>query len=236
MFAFTQTGMMGSMDTQALIYIIEDDATLREGLCNLLRLQGHNPTSCTDFEHAASEAIEQSPDLVVLDLKLPGTDGHAICRAIRERSSVPIVVLTSSDVEFDEVMALQLGANDYITKPYRPAVLLARIDAILRRSNAAANLVEHGGVTLDLTSGTVSTQQSSIDLTRNEQRILAMLMGNPGAIVTRHELLCELWESDAFVDDNTLTVNVNRVRRKLASIGVPESFLETKRGQGYVVQ
>ncbi len=236
MFEFKPTGMMDAMDTQANIYIVEDDATLAEGLSNLLRLQGYNPTSCSNFANAANEALEQAPDLVVLDLKLPGTSGHAICRTIRERSSVPIVVLTSSDVEFDEVMALQLGANDYVTKPYRPAVLLARINAILRRSNAKSNLIEHAGVTLDLTSGTVATQERSVELTRNEQRILAMLMENPGAIVTRHELLCELWESDAFVDDNTLTVNVNRVRRKLASIGVPESFLETKRGQGYAIQ
>lgn len=219
------------------IFMIEDDSALREELAHLLELAGFTPIGITErFEEAPQKALEANVDCVVVDLKLPNTDGHAICRAIREKSDVPIIVLTSSESEFDEVMAMNLGADDYIVKPYRPAVLLAHIQALLRRKAPGTSiLMSHKGVQLDLGAGVVSFDGKSAELTRNEQRILQILMKNPGTVVPRSEIMCALWESDSFIDDNTLTVNVNRLRKTLSSLGVPDEFLVTRRGLGYSV-
>lgn len=222
----------------ARIHIIEDDATLRDELARLLELNGYEVEACTDFAHAAQEAIALASDCIILDLGLPGADGRSICRDIRRRSDVPIIVLTAVNDEFTEVMSLNLGAHDYITKPYRPAVLLARIESTIKRhagAEADASVISHKGVTVDLNTSTVSFEGSSAELTRNEQRILALLMHNAGTIISRQEIMCDLWESDAFIDDNTLTVNINRLRKTLASVGVPESFLQTRRSLGYVI-
>lgn len=218
------------------ICIVEDDALLCQELAHLLELNGYQASICRDFPQAAPWIAGQNPDLAIVDLKVPGNDGLSICRDLRRLSSVPVLVLTSSDSEFDEVMSMNLGADDYLTKPYRPAVLLAHVQALLRRSAAMpSRVISHRGLTLDLASGQAQYQGRSVELSRNEQRILDVLMSNPGVIVTRQELMCELWDTDAFVDDNTLTVNVNRVRKALASLGVPDDFLTTKRGQGYLV-
>ena len=218
------------------VCIVEDDAVLRQELAHLLELNGYESIVCNDFARAATWIVEQRPDLAIVDLKIPGGDGHSICRDLRRQAQVPILVLTSSDSEFDEVMSMNLGADDYLTKPYRPAVLLAHVQALLRRShNAPSRVVSYNGVTLDLASGCAEFRGKSVELSRNEQRILDVLMSNPGTIVTRQELMCELWDTDSFIDDNTLTVNVNRVRKALASLGVPDDFVITKRGQGYLV-
>ena len=221
----------------ALIYIVEDDIALRDELAHLLELQGYECALCDDFSCAADDIVRRAPDCVLLDLKLPGTDGHAICRDLRSRSEVPIIMLTSSDSEFDEVMGMNLGADDYVVKPYRPAVLLARIASALRRSAPTkdATRIECKGVTLDLAAGTVSYAGATAELTRNELKILHILMRNHGSVLTRQEIMCDLWESDAFIDDNTLTVNVNRLRKTLSGIGVPDDFLVTRRGLGYTV-
>lgn len=219
------------------VYIVEDDETLAAELGRLLALAGFEPVQCASFPTAATDALTASPDCVVLDLNLPGADGLQVCRDIRAESSVPIIVLTSSESEFDEVMAMNLGADDYVVKPYRPAVLIARIQAHVRR-NAAASAspqAEHRGVRLDIGTGEVSFEGKSAQLTRNEQRILQLLMDAAGSVVSRQEIMCDLWESDAFVDDNTLTVNVNRLRKALTGLGVPEDFLQTRRGVGYMV-
>ena len=219
------------------IYIIEDDVALRTELAHLLELSGFEPLTCSVFSDAATLAVQADPDCVVLDLKLPGTDGHTICRDIRSRSDVPIIMLTSSDSEFDEIMGMNLGADDYVTKPYSPGVLIAHIQSLLRRSSKSHGdlKLERKGVVLDVGAGTVSFGGRSAELTRNELKILHLLMRNPGIVITRTEIMCDLWESDAFVDDNTLTVNVNRLRKTLAALGVPDDFLVTRRGQGYMV-
>lgn len=221
----------------ARIFVVEDDATLRDELASLLELQGHRALTGTDFDRIADEVLESDPDCVLLDLKLPGGGGHAVCRDLRRASDVPIIMLTSSDSEFDEVMSMNLGADDYVTKPYNPAVLLARLQSVLRRSQRSepASRLSHKGVVLDVARGRVEYGQRAVDLTRNELRILHLLMANHDAIISRQELMMELWQSDAFIDDNTLTVNINRLRKSLASIGVPEGFLVTRRGQGYLV-
>ncbi len=219
------------------IGIVEDDPVLCVELCRILELQGYTAVSCEDFLSATQWLLASNFDCVILDLSLAGSDGLSICRQLREKSQVPVMILTSSDSEFDEVMGMNLGADDYMTKPYRPAVLLAHIQALLRRPNLenGGSKVTYKGVTLDLLKGLLFYEGKQAELTRNEQKILDILLSNPGQIITRHELMCELWDTDSFIDDNTLTVNINRVRKVLSSLGVPEGFLQTKRGQGYVV-
>lgn len=221
----------------ARIFVVEDDASLRDELMRLLELQGYVPSTSIAFGRIVDDILAAVPDCVILDLKLPGTGGHAICRDLRRASQVPIIMLTSSDSEFDEVMSMNLGADDYVTKPYNPAVLLARIQSVLRRSQRCEPpmRIAHRGVVLDVARARVECDGRTVDLTRNELKILHMLMANHDAIISRQELMCELWQSDAFIDDNTLTVNINRLRKSLASIGVPDDFLVTRRGQGYVV-
>lgn len=219
------------------IYVIEDDEAIRGELLRLLEREGYETGACEDFSRASELALAAGPDLVLLDLTLPGTDGQLVCRELRGASSVPIIVLTSRTTEADEVVAMTLGADDFVPKPYSPRVLLARIAALLRRSggSAARSVLEHNGVTLDLSRSLASSASGSVELTKNEVRILALLMRRAGTIVSREDLMRELWDSEAFVDDNTLTVNVNRLRGALAKMGV-EGFLVTHRGQGYSVQ
>lgn len=216
------------------VFIIEDDSSLRRELVNVLELDNHKAQLCTDFVQGAQEVLAARPDVVILDLQLPGANGLNICRAIRASSNVPILVLTSSDAEFDEVMSLKLGADDYLTKPYRPAVLLAHVARLLERANGAdASRIEYAGVALDVARATVRYAGNDTALSRNETCILAELIRAHGAIVSRQELMLALWQTDDFVDDNTLTVNVNRLRHALQRVGAPSDVLKTHRGLGY---
>ncbi|MEY8562587.1 response regulator transcription factor [Eggerthellaceae bacterium 3-80] len=220
------------------ICIIEDDIALRTELANILELSDMTAdVSVSDFSQAAAQVIASQPDCVILDLKLPQTDGHKICRDIRAHTSVPIIMLTSSENEFDEVLSMNIGADDYVTKPYRPAVLLARIHAALRRSaqTHSDTILCYKDVELNVSQATVSYHGKSAQLTRNEQRILQLLMRQPETVIPRSEIMCALWESDAFIDDNTLTVNINRLRKTLSSLGVADDFLVTRRGLGYSI-
>lgn len=218
------------------LFLIEDDDSLRRELTQLLTLNDYEVESCEDFTDAARIALETHPDCVLLDLSLPGTSGHVICREIRAQSTVPIMVITSSESEFDEVLSMNIGADDYIVKPYSPAVLLAHIASILRRSMSTESpVLVHKEVKLDIGAASVSYHGKTSELTRNELKILAKLMREPGCVITRQEIMCSLWDSDEFIDDNTLTVNINRLRKKLEALGVPKEFLVTRRGQGYSV-
>lgn len=218
------------------IYVIEDDEAIRRELGELLARNGYEVACCDDFSRAASLALAAVPDLVLLDLTLPATDGQLVCREIRSTSQAPIIVLTSRTTEADEVVAMTLGADDFVAKPYSSQVLLAHVSALLRRAGAAAagQVLERGGVMLDLARSQAQANGRTVELTKNELRILALLMRRAGTIVSREDLMRELWASDAFVDDNTLTVNINRLRGTLAKIGVRD-FLVTHRGQGYSV-
>ena len=220
----------------ALIYLIEDDPSIRKELARLLDLEGFSTLSCEDFAGAARSALAAQPDCILLDLSLPQADGHQICREVRTASQVPIIVLTSSADEFDEVMALGLGANDYVTKPYRPATLIARIKAQLRSSQTALpRALEYRGLVLDESTGTASYLGKHVQLTRNEQGILGQLMRHAGKTLSRQQLMVALWESDSFIDDNTLSVNVNRLRKELKDLGLPHDLISTKRGIGYML-
>ena len=219
------------------IFIVEDDLVLRDELGKLLSSYGYKCSETDDFENIIEIIIEKEPDLVLLDINLPYFDGYHICRELRKKSDVPIIIMTSRNTEMDELMGINLGADDFVTKPFNKQILLARISSILKRSqkrNNNSNEIKYRGITLFPMKSEVSYNGKTIELTKNELKILSVLINNSDRIVSRDELMDELWQSDEFVDDNTLTVNVNRLRHDLESIGVND-FINTKRGQGYVV-
>lgn len=221
----------------ARIFVVEDDTAIRNEVIEVLERQGFEVTYCLTFERVAEDVEQAAPDLVLLDLTLPGTDGQLICRELRQRSEVPIVVLTSRVTEVDEVMSMTMGADDFISKPYSARVLVARIQALLRRAQGGADagrVLEHNGLALDLSRSVATAGERQVELTKNEMRILALLMSRAGTIVSREAIMRDLWDSDAFVDDNTLTVNINRLRGTLEKIGVT-GYLTTHRGRGYSV-
>ena len=222
--------------TVANIFIVEDDILLREELVHLLTSYGHKCIYTDDFQHIVPKILEAHCDLVLLDIQLPYYDGYYICREVRAKSNVPIIVVTSRNTDMDELISMNLGADDFITKPYHTQVLLAHINAVLKRTMHATPLqvLSHKEVMLSLGSGIVSYKDKQVELTKNEQRILTLLMRHKGSIVSRDEIMNELWQSDEFIDDNTLTVNVNRLRKRLEELGVYD-YLITKRGQGYMV-
>ena len=219
-----------------LIYIVEDDEPIRHELAQVLERNGYRTAACETFDTVVDDIVAAAPDLVLLDLTLPGTDGQFICRELRERSDTPIIVLTSRVTEIDEVMSMTMGADDFVSKPYSSRVLVARIQALLRRTSAAPerNVISHNGVELDLARSVASANGAHVELTKNEMRILALLIKHAGTIVSREAIMRDLWDSDAFVDDNTLTVNINRLRGTLEKIGVT-GYLSTHRGRGYSV-
>ena len=220
------------------ILVVEDDHQIQQELVLLLQRNGFEAQALTSFESVPQQIIAAHPDLVLLDLNLPGIDGQQICREVRQFSNVPIIVVTSRNTDLDELMVLSLGADDFIAKPYNTQILLMHITSVLRRANSdvtTGTKLSHAGVTLDSASCKVSANQKSVELTKNELRILSLLMQNAGTVVSRQRIQEELWQSDEFVDDNTLTVNISHLRNTLASIGV-EDFVMTRRGLGYVIE
>ena len=215
----------------ALIYIVEDDEPIRRELVDILARAGFEIEACESFEHVSRDILAAAPDLVLLDLTLPVKDGQHICHEVRRESEVPII-------EIDEVMAMTLGADDFVPKPYSARVLVARINALLRRTAASGerSTLVHKGLELDLARSMVTNTATgdSTELTKNELRILSLLLSRAGKIVSRSAIMQDLWDSDAFVDDNTLTVNINRLRTTLEKIGI-KGYLTTHRGQGYSV-
>ena len=220
------------------ILVVEDDHQIQQELVLLLQRNGFEARALTSFEYVPQQIIAAHPDLVLLDLNLPGIDGQQICREVRQLSNVPIIVVTSRNTDLDELMVLSLGADDFIAKPYNTQILLMHITSVLRRANSdvtTGTKLSHAGVTLDSSSCKVSANQKSVELTKNELRILSLLMQNAGTVVSRQRIQEELWQSDEFVDDNTLTVNISHLRNTLASIGI-EDFVMTRRGLGYVIE
>lgn len=215
------------------IMVIEDDQTLREELSSLLKNEGYQPRIVTEFETILEQVRAACPDLILLDLGLPGRDGLTLCAQMRKVA--PIIVVTSRTSTLDELQALNLGSDDYVTKPYNISVLLARIKAVLRRNggeSAESDTVEVAGLRLSLTKGTVTATGQTIELARNELKILAHLMARAGEIVSRADLIEALWDSRIYIDDNTLSVNVTRLRGKLDGLGMPD-VIKTRRGMGY---
>ncbi len=216
------------------IMIVEDDQAIREELALLLENEGYAPIVGEDFSTILEQASRECPDLVLLDVGLPGRDGFSLCANLRKSVKAPVIFVTSRSSSLDEVRALSLGGDDYITKPYSIPVLLARIKAVLRRSGATdgTDVLEAAGLCLSLTKGTVSASGQTAELTRNELQILACLMAHAGQIVSRADLIETLWDNQIYIDDNTLSVNMTRLRTKLAEIGLPDA-IKTRRGMGY---
>ncbi|MCI9220394.1 MAG: response regulator transcription factor [Lachnospiraceae bacterium] len=221
------------------ILLIEDDSLIREELKTLLSNQGYQVSGVTDFRDVPRQVREASPDLILLDISLPGQDGYQVCTAVRSFSAVPILFLTGRDTAMDELQALTLGGDDYVSKPYNIPVLLARIGALLRRGAAAAAAagtrscpMEHRGVRLDTVTGTLTKDGKSVELTKTELKIMYLLFLHPGEIVPRADIIEYLWDNEIHTDDNTLSVNVMRLREKLRALG-ENDFIQTRRGMGY---
>ena len=219
------------------IMIVEDDITIRDELKNLLNRYGYEVSIIDDFSNAVNHIVESNCDLILLDVNLPVFDGYHICREVRKNLDTPIIIVTSRDNEIDELMSMNLGADDFITKPYNTQILLARISSILKRTykkNDSSEILKYKDLILDLSNGSVSYNNKSCELTKNELKILAHLIKNQNSIVSRDILMEILWNSDIFVDDNTLSVNVTRLRKKLDDIGIKDA-IETRRGLGYIM-
>lgn len=220
------------------IIVVEDTESIREELKIFLTRYGYEVVAPTSFENIILDIENANANLVLLDINLPVFDGYYICREIRKKSDMPIIVVTSRDSEVDELMSMNLGADDFITKPYNTQILLARISSILKRTYGKAveqDIVTYENLKLNLASGTMSIGNKSIEITKNEIKILSHLIKNKGKIVSRESLMEFLWNSDFFVDDNTLSVNVTRLRKKLEEIGM-KNPIETRRGLGYIMQ
>lgn len=216
------------------IMIIEDDAAIREELTLLLKNEGYRPLPVEDFTDIAGQVIQSRPELILLDIGLPERDGFSLCASLRRSADVPIIFVTSRDSSLDEIQALSLGGDDYITKPYNIPVLMARIKAILRRNGKTSEteIIEAKGLRLNLAKGTVSAGTKTVILTRNELQILSCLMNRLGDIVSRTDLIEALWDNQIYIDDNTLSVNMTRLRSKLEELGLPD-LIKTRRGMGY---
>lgn len=217
------------------ILIIEDDTEIRQDIADFLQNSLYRVTLLTQFDHIASQAQDIQPDLILLDLNLPGRSGFDVCTQIRRSSQVPIIFVTGRTDSSDEVEALLKGGDDYITKPFHPSVLLAHITAVLKRAGKGSEAaLEHKGLELDLARGCVRFQGRSAELTRNELRILSCLFRHKGSIVSRTELIEYLWDDCLFIDDNSLSVHITRIRGKLEELGASD-FIRTKRGMGYSI-
>lgn len=220
------------------ILIVEDDEKLRNELAIFLNNNGYHAQALNSFEHTISDILESNADLVLLDINLPGADGEYICREVRKQSTLPIIMVTSRDNELDELLSLNYGADQYVTKPYNIQILLAKIGSLLRRTSMSGEINEKMDAkdfVLNLSKGTIEKDKQSIELTKNEFKILKFFVQNREKILSREEIMECLWESESFIDDNTLTVNINRLRNKMGELGLKE-LLETKRGQGYILK
>ena len=219
------------------IIIVEDDEIIREELQSFLGRYGYEVVAPRELENIVEFILKENSDLVLLDINLPIYDGYYICREIRKKSEVPIIIVTSRDSDMDELMSMNLGADDFVTKPYNTQILLARIAALLKRSNnktTSNNILNYKNFQLNLSNAKITCDNKEAELTKNEVKILSYLMNHQGQIVSRDLLMEYLWSTDYFVDDSTLTVNITRLRKKLEEIGI-ENVIETRRGLGYIM-
>ena len=219
------------------IMIVDDNEQLQNEIGNLLIANRYSILKPTDFNKISQTVKDSSPDLILLDINLPNNDGFKICTEIRSFSNIPIIFITSRNTNIDELMSITLGGDDFITKPYNTQILLARINALLKRAypnNSNMDVIEYNGLTLNILSSTIEYNQKNIELTKNELKILYYLLINKGKILSRVDIMEYLWDSSMFVNDNTLTVNITRIRNKIEEIGLKD-FIKTKRGQGYII-
>ena len=218
------------------IAVVEDDKVLRLALESLLKENGYETFCLERFDNVAEEILCADPDLVLLDILLPGANGQEILRNLRQKSQVPVIMVTSREGDMDQILAMSYGADDYITKPYNPTLLLLKIEALFKRIQPGTpqEEVEYKGILLNLLRSTMTYQGKERVLSKNEFSILYYLIKNQGRIVSRDELMDYLWDCNDFIDDNTLTVNINRLRKKLEEAGI-QGAIQTRRGQGYLL-
>ncbi len=218
------------------ILIIEDDISLSEELKKLLCRNGYGGDYLSDFNDPVGDILKANPDMVLLDINLPNLDGQNLLKELRKFSDVPVIMVTSQNTEMDEVLCLSFGADDFIAKPYNPSILLLHIEAVFKRIGKSdkSDILTYNNLSLDMGRGVMKVDEETVELTKNEMGILGYLLKNQGKIISRDELMNYLWDSEQFVDDNTLTVNINRVRKKLEECGLSH-VIQTKRGQGYLI-
>ena len=220
------------------ILIVEDDEKLRKELKIFLEKNGYEVKILEQFENAIQEILKENADLVLLDINLPYTDGEYICKEVRKVSDLPIIMVTSRNSEIDELISLNNGADQYVVKPYNVQILLAKIAGLLKRSQnteSNQNKINCNDFILNISKSCIEREDQQKELTKNELKILHYLALRKGQIVSRDEIINYLWDSESFIDDNTLTVNMTRLRTKLDEIGLQDR-IETKRGQGYMLK
>lgn len=220
------------------ILIVEDDKKLRKELETFLTKHGFIAKGLEKFDNTIQDILNENADLILLDINLPYTDGEFVCKEVRKISDVPIIMVTSRDNEIDELMSLNYGADQYVTKPYNIQILLAKINGLLKRnkkSDKEMQEIDCDGFKLNIAERVIKKEDRKIELTKNEYTILYYLCINRGRIVSRDEIMDYLWESEEFIDDNTLSVNVKRLRGKLEELGLVDR-IETRRGQGYILK
>ena len=220
------------------ILIVEDDKKLRQELETFLNKNGFEAKGLENFENTIQDILEENADLVLLDINLPYTDGEFVCKEVRKVSNVPIIMITSRDNEIDELMSLNYGADQYVTKPYNIQKIQAKINGLLKRNqNAGRNpeKIDCHGFVLNIAERAIEKDNQKMDLTKNEYNILYYLSTHKNEVVSRDEIMDYLWESEEFIDDNTLNVNIKRLRTKLEELGLHDR-IETKRGQGYILK
>lgn len=220
------------------IFLVEDDEIIASAIQKQLMSWGLECRVVSDFQNVLSEFAAYGPHLVILDIMLPFFNGYHWCTEIRKLSQIPILFLSSASDNMNLVMAVNMGGDDFLAKPFDREVLTAKVQALLRRAydfGSPSNLLEHRGAILNLSDATLTYQEETVSLTRNDFKILQMLLENKGKTVSRDKLMTRLWETDSYVDENTLTVNMTRLRHKLDAAGLPD-FITTKKGMGYLIE
>lgn len=220
------------------IMIIEDDITLCSEIAEGLTRWGFDAIVVKNFEEIFNEFAKNNPHLIIMDINLPYFDGFHWCQKIREVSKVPIIYLSSRNSNMDIIMAIKMGGDDFVTKPFSMDILVTKLHALLRRvysyGENSSQVLEYNGAVLNINDSTLIYNENKLELTKNEFKILILLMKNKGKIISRDRIMRSLWDDDTFINDNTLTVNVNRLRKRLEDIGLKD-FIETRKGQGYVI-
>lgn len=216
------------------ILIIEDDELISNELKNLLDSNNYNGIILNDFKNPLNEILDIKPDLILLDINIPYMNGEILLKNLRESSNIPVIMVTSRNSDIDEALSITYGADDYITKPYNPNILLLRIGAVLKRLNNNSDTLIFKDLTINISKGIIKKGNEEIILTKNEMIIFSYLVNHQNRIVTRDELMTSLWNNEEFINDNALTVNISRLRTKLKSIGY-DNAIDTRKGMGYIL-
>ena len=214
------------------IFIVEDDKSICMELVEILENEGYAASYLTDFEHSKEKILAARADLILMDINIPGINGRNLLKEIRKESDIPVIMVTSRTSEMDEVLSMSYGADDYITKPYNPTILLLRITAVLKRMEGSQNAASYRGAEVNFSKGTIRLGEKEQVLTKNEMIIFQRLLSSKDKIVSRDEIMTDLWDNEEYVNDNALTVNISRLRTKLAELGLPDA-IETRKKQGY---